>query len=157
MNLFIIIGAKYLIFLIILLGAIFFFEQNKQTRKNLAIFGIISLPIIYGIAKLSALFYFDPRPFIVGHFIPLITHSADNGFPSDHVLLSSAIAMVIFYYNRKVGLGLLILAILVGICRVLAGIHHPIDILGSIVISIIVSSIIYYFLPTLRNKLSTKK
>ncbi len=156
MNFLIVITAKYLIFLLILLGAVFFFKQNKSQQKQLLIFGGLSLPLSYLTAKLSALFYFNPRPFVVEHFIPLLQHSADNGFPSDHVLLASAIAMVIFYYNRKVGIFFLLLSILIGIARVLSGVHHAVDILGSIVISFFITSLVYYLIIIFKKKYSPK-
>jgi len=37
----------------------------------------------------------EPRPFISFHFQPLITHSADASFPSDHAAMSFAIAGVL--------------------------------------------------------------
>lgn len=156
-NLLIIIGAKYLIFLLILIVIIFFFKQKSIIRKKIAIFAFISLPLTYLIAKLSALFYFDPRPFVVGHFKPLISHVADNGFPSDHVLLSSALAMVIFYYKHKAGLIILILAVLIGIARILVGVHHSVDIWGSIIIAVLVSLTVYYLIiPRLANRFYSK-
>lgn len=157
-NLIIVFGAKYLIIFLLLLGVIFFFKQSAQIKKQLIIMGLVSLPLIYLVAKLGSMLYFNPRPFVTGGFLPLIPHSPDNGFPSDHVLLSSALAMVIFYYKQKSGLIIMALAILVGISRVLAGVHHPLDIIGSIIISILVSSLVYYLImPYLSNKFSLKK
>ncbi|HEY7348191.1 MAG TPA: phosphatase PAP2 family protein [Ktedonobacterales bacterium] len=37
----------------------------------------------------------EPRPFISFHFTPLITHSADASFPSDHTAASFAIAGIL--------------------------------------------------------------
>jgi len=149
----IIIGAKYLLFLVILLAVIYFIKQDRNIKKQIVLYGAIALPMIYLLAQIMARLYFDPRPFIAGHFIPLIPHLPDNGFPSDHVLLASALAMVIFYYNCKIGILLWIITLLIGISRVLAGVHHPIDIFGSIIISIIVIfPIRYLILPYLTNK-----
>jgi len=147
-NSLIIIGAKYLIALPLLATVVFFFQQEKNTKKMLAIFSVVILPLIFIVAKIASKLYSNPRPFVVGHFTPLITHSADNGFPSDHTLLASAVAMAVFYFNRKLGTILMIIALLVGLSRVLAGVHHLVDIFGSIIISIIVSSLVYYFLKS---------
>jgi len=157
-NLLTIIGANYLIFLIVLSAIIYFFRQDSTTKKQLAIFSLITLPMIYLIAQMARLFYFNPRPFVVGNFIPLIPHAPDNGFPSDHVLLSSSLAILIFYYNRRFGIILWISAVLVGISRVLAGVHHPIDVIGGLIIPIIVSFPIHNsILPYLTNKLTRGK
>jgi undecaprenyl-diphosphatase len=97
---------------------------------------VISLPLAYIFSKITSIIYFDPRPFVVGHFTPLITHAPDNGFPSDHMLLASAIASIIFAYNKKLGVVAWVIAFVVGASRVLAGVHHWIDILGSAVIAV---------------------
>jgi undecaprenyl-diphosphatase len=81
-------------------------------------------------------FYFDPRPFVTGHFAPLIPHNLDNGFPSDHTLLSSAIAMTVTLRNRSVGVVLWLLALLVGLARIASGLHSPTDVIASLVLAI---------------------
>lgn len=124
-----------MLFLIALFAIIWFFRQPKKIRKEVLAFAIISLPIIYIAAKIGSLLYFAPRPFVIENFTPLIPHAADNGFPSDHTLLAGAIASIIFLYNKKIGAVLFMLAFLVGISRVLVGVHHFTDIAGSIVIS----------------------
>lgn len=141
-----IFGAKYLFIAIMALAAAFFFLQNRDKQKEIMFFCILSLPAMYIILKLVALLYFDPRPFLVGHFTPLIPHEPDNGFPSDHTLLGAAAASIVYPYSRRLSIVLWVLTVLVGISRVYTGVHHPIDILGSIAIAIIVSAIVYFLL-----------
>jgi len=107
---------------------------------------LIFFPVSYIAAKLISRFYFDPRPFVVGNFTPLIPHTADNGFPSDHALLGAAIAFSIFHFNKKLGFLLLYLTALVGVARVMAGVHHATDIAGSVAIVLIVYFFTNYFL-----------
>lgn len=142
----IIFGAKYLIFISVIIFVWFFIQQPKDKQKQILVFALFALPIIYVVAKILALVYYDPRPFVAGHFMPLIPHDPDNGFPSDHTLLASAIAAVVFFYNKKIGLVLFIVALLIGIARVLSGVHHPIDVGGSIIIAIVMSLAAYRFI-----------
>lgn len=135
MNLFFIFGAKYLVFIIALIAGVFFFKKPRKVQKHMALFAVIALPAIYIAAKIGNMLYNDPRPFVVGNFIPLIPHAPDNGFPSDHTLISSAIAAIICPFNKKLALVLWALALLVGLSRVFVGVHHLIDILGSMVIA----------------------
>jgi undecaprenyl-diphosphatase len=132
-----ILSAKYLYLLIILISFLYFLKQ-KSSRKKILIFSAITLPVILVISKIASELYYNARPFVVDHFTPLISHAANNGFPSDHSLISFAFASIIFLFNRKFGLVLFFLAFLVGISRVYVGVHHLIDILGSFLISIIV-------------------
>lgn len=155
MNELIIFGAKDLYIVIVTLAIVYLLRQPKELRWKIAICAIIALPLTYFLAKLGSMLYYNPRPFVVGDFIPLIPHSADNGFPSDHVLLSAAIASVVFFFHRKLGVALLCIGFLVGIARVAAGVHHVTDILGSIVIAFVGAYLVFRFvLPRVWKKLS---
>ena len=134
MNSIIIFIAKYLVFVSAAIAVLYFLKQTRAKQKEILILAVVLLPLSYIIAKVVGHFYFDPRPFVVGHFTPLLPHAADNGFPSDHTLFGAAIAAVIFRFSRKTGTFLLFLAIFVGVARVFAGVHHISDILGSIII-----------------------
>ncbi len=143
MDTLIVLTASYLYIVVLLVAAIYFFTRPKQIMKSMAICGIVVAPLAYIISRISSRFFYDPRPFVVGHFTPLIAHAADNGFPSDHVLLTGAVAMVVWFYNRKLGALLWVLAFLTGWARVAAGVHHWTDIVGSIVI-VLLSAAVYY-------------
>jgi undecaprenyl-diphosphatase len=87
------------------------------------------------LAKIAAHLYYDPRPFVTHHLVPLIAHSADNGFPSDHALLCAFLAFTMLLYSRRAGVFLIIIALLVGWARVAAHLHNPRDVVGSFVIA----------------------
>ncbi|MDD5464043.1 MAG: phosphatase PAP2 family protein [Candidatus Moranbacteria bacterium] len=148
----IIFGARRLTAVMILVALVFFLRLSCEKKKEILVFAIITLPAIYLMAKLSSLFYYNPRPFVVEQFVPLIAHANNNGFPSDHTLLSAAVASVVFFFNKKLGAFLLILALLVGTSRVLAGVHHAIDIAGSIVVAFVVSFLMYKFVLPVISK-----
>ena len=133
-----IFGAKYLYLLIVFGALLLFLFQSWEKRRKIFIFSIVYFPLTYLFARIASLIYFNPRPFVVNHFQPLIAHAADNGFPSDHMLLSSALASLVFYYNKKLGIIAWVLAFLVGYSRVATGLHHWLDILGSAFIALLV-------------------
>lgn len=68
------------------------------------------------------------------------------------------IASVVFVYSRKLGVVLGILALTVGLARVAAYVHHPIDILGGILIAVVSVSGAFYLLsrPKPQVMLETK-
>lgn len=136
MNNLVIFNAQYLYLFEIVLAVICFFLLPKNKKKSLLILSAIYLPLVYIITQVVAFIYFDPRPFVVNHFVPLIAHAPDNGFPSDHMLLASAIASILFIYNKKWGVIAWVIAFIIGVSRVLAGVHHWIDIVGSVVIAV---------------------
>ena len=143
MNIIAIIGAKYLFILSPIIALVYWWRSDKAVRKSLAIFGILTLPLAYIVAKIASHFYYDPRPFIVTGIAPLIQHAADNGFPSDHTLLVAAIAAVMTYFNRKWAIWLWIITILVAWARMYVGVHHTVDVTGSIIISILSAGVVY--------------
>lgn len=138
-----IFGAKYLLVASFIIAGIYFLKANKEQQRKIVIFSVITFPLILVVAMLTSQVYENPRPFVVGHFTPLIPHAPDNGFPSDHVLLVSAIAAVFSFFYRRFDVFLWGVVAIVALSRVYVGVHHPIDVIGSMVISILVTSIVY--------------
>ncbi len=139
-----IFGAKYLFLFSPLVAGIFFLKQARRTQINMIILALAAVPLTYVIVFILNHVYFDPRPFVEGHFTPLVPHDSDNGFPSDHTVLTTLIASIVWFFNRRVSLCLFVIAALVAISRVSAGIHHPIDVIGGALISIIMTTIGYF-------------
>ena len=135
MNTITVVVASYFIAipLSVLLYQLFAMPKNERFRfaAIILIGGVLSLIL----AKIGHLLFQDPRPFIVGHFQPLIISSRDNGFPSDHTLLAAFIGFVMLERSRKVGIALLIVALAIGLARMHAGVHHSWDVLGSFIIT----------------------
>lgn len=152
----IIFGAKYLLWVLVGIALVWFLKQSREKQKQIIIFGITVLPIIFLISRLVGKFYYDPRPFLVGHFEPIIPHDPDNGFPSDHTLLGAALASIIYPFSKKLSVIAWIFTFLIGISRVLGGIHHPIDIAGSMAMAIFTGVLIYYVLFARINQRGNK-
>lgn len=139
-NLFIIFIAKYAFLLSTLIAVFYVWKIVAAKRKHLIKFSLITLPLGYILTKLAGMLWFDPRPFVSDHVVPLIVHSADNGFPSDHTVLTMTIAGILFLYDRRMGYLLFFIALSIGIARVLSGVHHPADIIGSILVAILATT-----------------
>ena len=137
-----IFSAKYLYLIIIAIAILFFLKKNKEIKTKLFFFSLINLPIIFIISKIAGLLYYSPRPFVAKHFAPLISHAANNSFPSEHSLISFAVSSIVFVFNPKVGIFLFALSFIVGFSRVYVGVHYPIDILGSFIIAAATTSIV---------------
>lgn len=65
-------------------------------------------------------------------------------FPSAHAMTISALTFAVFYVNKRLGYFFMVLSILVGVSRVVAGVHFPIDIIGGYVFGFLVA----YFLKS---------
>ena len=120
-------------FLVAVLLVVLWFVAGKGNRLPLveaiwaAIFGL-------GINQLIGLFYFHPRPFMIGLCVPLFPHGPENSFPSDHATLMFAVAIYLFLARRWIvsGILLVVVAILTAWGRLYSGIHFPLDMAGSI-------------------------
>ena len=73
-------------------------------------------------------------------------------FPSGHAAFFFALAMAVYFYNKKWGTWFFATAILITVARVIAGVHYPPDILGGAVIGIMVAYIVFYFAERTKSK-----
>lgn len=134
----VIIIAKYFVLISIIMTAYVWWKlPTFSEKKRFVAEAILAAALSLVIAKIGSKLYNDPRPFVVGHFTPYFSHANDNGFPSDHTLFTSFMAFLVWRYNRAFGYGLLVIAALVGLSRVIAGVHHLVDIIGAFVCSLI--------------------
>lgn len=141
-----IFGAKYLYVVIVALAGVSFLMLPRNVQKRMIFLACIALPLAYLIAVAAGHLYYDPRPFVVGHFVPLVPHDPDNGFPSDHALLASSVAALFYPFRRKLSIGFFALAILVAISRVYVGVHHAVDVIGSFAIVFIATGAAWFVL-----------
>jgi membrane-associated phospholipid phosphatase len=74
------------------------------------------------------------RPFIEQGLAARAAYVNNPGFPSDHVLFSAAITLAVHFETgkKRIALALLIMTLLVGIGRVMALVHTPVDIIGGL-------------------------
>ncbi len=148
MDTLIIFCAKYLFIVSPLVLLWLFLKKSEGQKRRLGLHTLSILGLSYALSLLARTLYYNPRPFIVEGFSPLLKHIPDNGFPSDHTLLLAALAASAALFDRRIAAALWIVALVVGTARVLAGIHHPIDILGSIVIVLIAKWAVYFALES---------
>ena len=142
MDTLIIFVAEYLIWVIPAAALVYLFVSKEW--KRLGILAAASLALAYAAGKVAGLLWYNPRPFVSDGVTPLFTHAANNGFPSDHMLMGATIAAIVFVYNRTLGVALWALALAVGLARVAAGIHHLVDLAGSIIIAVVVVAVAEY-------------
>ncbi|MEO6760986.1 MAG: phosphatase PAP2 family protein [Candidatus Saccharimonadales bacterium] len=134
----IILVAKYLIVVSALIALLVWIRlEDWPERWRFAIKAVLGAILALLLAKLASHLFYDPRPFVAGHFTPYFYHAADNGFVSDHTLLASFLAFTVWRYKRWAGVVLFVLAIAIGLARVVAGVHHLADIGGAMVCALI--------------------
>ena len=144
MDALIIFGANYLIILVVGALGLVWWIVDRPRKVELVVLAVVAGGIALILSRIAGHLYFDSRPFVVEHVQPLIGHSADNGFPSDHALLTMTLTAVVFFYNKKVAVAMAVMTVLIGVARVAALVHSPLDIAAGWVIGILGAVAAYY-------------
>ena len=79
------------------------------------------------------------RPYEAYDYTPAVDkHTLGKSFPSRHTVCAFIIAMAFLYVQTKLGVIMLFLAAVIGVTRVLAGVHFIRDVVGGAAIGVIV-------------------
>lgn len=129
-------------------------DQRFETYAKVLMAGLTA----YVVAKVAGLLYqpAELRPFELLGVDAGASFLNNPGFPSDHALFTMAITLAVWFGARakKLAAVALVLTILVGIGRVVALVHTPLDVIGGLVIACV--GIIWY-LPGSRKRLKSQK
>lgn len=86
---------------------------------------------------LIGLFYYHPRPYMLGLCTPLFPHGTETSFPSDHATIMFAAAMYMMRRHSGIwGPALFMLAFATAWGRVYSGVHFPADMAGSFLVAV---------------------
>jgi undecaprenyl-diphosphatase len=132
-------SATDLVFLLAIIPPVLWFWPASPARRaqnqRIAATAVFSVAIALGIAWLAGHLYSEARPFVSDSDTTLlISHSADNSFPSDHATFAAAIAGVLLIGRPPLGAIALIAVIAVAVARVYVGVHWPGDVVVALVI-----------------------
>ena len=113
--------------------------DNEVTARAVAAAPLVVLALAVAgvLIVVTSAIWTDPRPFMVDGVAPAFPHGADNGFPSDHTAAAAVVAGLVLAYRRRVGILLMLLAVVVGLSRVAARVHHVPDIIGGLGVGLI--------------------
>ncbi len=146
--------AEYLAyFLVAAFFVLLYYEKEWPRRFYLFAEGAIAVMLSRGlVTEIIRFFSHHLRPFDAIGIKPLIPESGWS-FPSGHMTFYFALAMVVWYTNRKWGQWFLVLTAIMGIARIYVGVHWPLDILGGAAIGVLSAVVVRYLLKTPRSKL----
>lgn len=141
MDMIMVSSAKYLPVVFALVLIALWLTWKPQNQRGAFLAGASAL-IALGIGQLVGYALPRPRPYLAHSVNLLISRSVDTSFPSDHATLGFAVALMIWQYNRRMGVSLLILAFILAFSRVYVGAHYPGDVLGGAVLGGVTSLVI---------------
>lgn len=129
---------NYIVFLAICTLLFFIYQSIEHTAwkrlRFLVIEGFqiffaigVSWGLSYGLKQITAL----PRPYLryPDEIISLFPYGGFDSFPSGHATLFMALAVMIYLHHKRIGILFIVFALIIGLTRVIAGVHFPIDIL----------------------------
>lgn len=78
-----------------------------------------------------------PRPHMSMNVDPLIKHKDDQSFPSRHALSAFIISLVCFNISFYLGIVTMIIAAIIGLSRIVTGVHFISDVITAFIIAFI--------------------
>lgn len=117
------------------------FQEKKREILRAFFAGVLAWVSAY---ILKFLFH-TLRPFDAFSQVHPLFPETGYAFPSGHSAFFMALAVSVFLFHRKAGYVFIFLALSIGLARVIAGVHFPIDVLGGLILG----SLIAYFAKNL--------
>lgn len=123
--------ATFLIwFLFVGLGILW--VVDGKIKKEQVFHALLATFLAFLVSQILKYLFHTQRPFLTnGGDIDVLFAPKDGAFPSEHTAMAFALAITVFLHDRKVGFWFVVAALLIGIARVIANVHYPIDILGG--------------------------
>lgn|SRR5574343_43967 len=123
---------------------------RQKTKELIIVFG--STLFTWGLVVLLKNLFHNPRPFLVYDIQTLFIYGGEDSFPSGHAAFYGALAIAVFAYHRLAGFFFALGAIIVGLARIIAGVHFPFDILMGFIFGASVSVLVYATIRELSKK-----
>jgi membrane-associated phospholipid phosphatase len=114
----------------------FFSPICIMKKKKEILFVFFTGALAWVLANALKIFIHTDRPFIALSNVQALFSKTGFSFPSGHATFFMALAVSIFFLHKKAGYIFMFFALLIGIARIIAGIHFPVDILGGFVLGI---------------------
>jgi undecaprenyl-diphosphatase len=131
------------------------FGLPRRVAKIVHVF--FATGVTYLIVSLIKHIVAHPRPFqYITDMKSLFVDGGFDSFPSGHASAFMALGVALWYHHRTAGVFLIISAILIGIARIIGGVHFPIDILVGWLIGLGIALVANHIWKKISQKVSTE-
>jgi undecaprenyl-diphosphatase len=147
--------ASFLIW-VILVSLFALWLIDGRIKKEVALHAIAAGLIAWLVAEIIKSLIPSTRPFDINGLTPLtLSVPGDGAFPSGHVAFTFGIGVSILRHKKLLGLVFILMALGVGVGRVLGNVHSSLDIAAGALIGTISALIIgkIHFFKLLNKKL----
>jgi len=128
--------AVYFPFVVGFLALIFLLFYKKWKGIILVFFSSF---LAYFLSVVLKFFFHTIRPYLALPNVHALFNESGYAFPSGHASFFMALAVSLFFYNKKVGYIFMLFALLIGLARIIAGVHFPVDILGGFALGTLIA------------------
>ncbi|MGQ9681344.1 MAG: phosphatase PAP2 family protein [Anaerolineae bacterium] len=118
--------------LTVLLVALWFRGRTAQEREAdqaTVVYAIMALLLASAVVKGMNLLFFRQRPFTAHDGVTLLFYyPSDSSLPSNSAIVAFVFAASLYRRSLPLGIGAYALAMLLGLARIVGGVHYPLDI-----------------------------
>jgi undecaprenyl-diphosphatase len=140
--------------LILFLLALWFSGTSQQEREHNQLAAPSAVVAMFAgnlFIKLLNLLFYRPRPFATHTIHLLFYRPSDSSFPSNATAVGFSMATAVWLFNRKAGTAMYVLALLLGLSRIMGGVHYPSDVLAGALVGIAAAYVVVKKLPILQR------
>ncbi len=124
-------------------------ELSRKLKEGVLV--LLSAILAWCASQILKFAFHIERPFVTLNEVTALFAESGYAFPSGHATFFMALAFAIFLIHRTIGSWFIVAAIFIGLARIIAGVHYPVDILGGFVLGIMVA----YFARFIYNQLNS--
>ena len=143
--------AFFLPYLVVFGFLLLLLLTRRERREKMRIFAIVTLSVILARALITEFIYMifhRSRPYLT-HEVNQLLSVNEWSFPSGHAAFFFAMGVALFFFHKKWGYWCLVLATIIAVSRVIAGIHYPSDILAGALIGGVSAWTIHFLMKRL--------
>lgn len=130
-------AAGDLIFILVVAYLGFVFSKPAKNRPSLVVDTILCTLLAFQLVILIHAVYPVARPQATDLPVKVLIEYANNqSFPSQHTLFAFLLATIVFSCRKRLGIAYLAGATIIGLSRIVVGVHWPADVLAGALIGI---------------------
>ncbi len=122
---------------IILFGLLPLFLVAKNKVQSLILFAV-TLGGTWVVAHTIKILFKIARPGNVPGDLLILVQEKGYSFPSEHASVFAALAVLGWFYDVRFGIILTAVAFFIGISRIIAGVHYPLDVFAGFCVGTLV-------------------
>ena len=114
-----------------------FWEKKKEISK-----AFLTGLFAWILAQVLKILLAMARPAAALSSVSPLLDKTGNAFPSGHATFFMALAVSIYFFHKKAGIIFMLAALLIGLARIVAGVHFPVDVFGGLVLGALVAYLV---------------